>query len=149
LVPDSPDALTSNCGWNLVEEGERLIGIIQQLKEHQIRVSLFMDAVPHQMALAKKIGADRVELYTEPYATEFRERRVQTVFNDYVQAAEAAQFEGLGVNAGHDLNLENLRKFCLIPNILEVSIGHALIAEALEMGLSNTVKAYLDILAQI
>ncbi len=149
LVPDSPDAFTSNCGWNLVEEGERLIGIIQQLKEHQIRVSLFMDAVPHQMALAKKIGADRVELYTEPYATEFRERRVQTVFNDYVQAAEAAQFEGLGVNAGHDLNLENLRKFCLIPNILEVSIGHALIAEALEMGLSNTVKAYLDILAQI
>ncbi len=139
LVPDSPDALTSNCGWNLVEEGERLIGIIQQLKEHQIRVSLFMDAVPHQMALAKKIGAD-IELYTEPYATEFREGRVETVFNDYVQAAEAAQFEGLGVNAGHDLNLENLSKFCLIPNILEVSIGHALIAEALEMGFPTQSK---------
>lgn len=148
LVPDSPDAFTSDSGWNLVEEGERLIPIIQQLKEHQIRVSLFMDAVPHHMELAKKIGADRVELYTEPYATAFREGRVETVFPDYVQAAQAAQFQGLGVNAGHDLNLENLGKFCLIPNILEVSIGHALIAEALEMGLSNTVKAYLDILAQ-
>ncbi|PSB32706.1 pyridoxine 5'-phosphate synthase [Chlorogloea sp. CCALA 695] len=148
LVPDLPDAFTSDCGWNLVEDGERLIPIIQELKAHQIRVSLFMDAVPHQMALAKKIGADRVELYTEPYATAFREGRVETVFNDYAQAAKAAQSEGLGVNAGHDLNLENLSKFCLISNILEVSIGHALIAEALERGLSNTVKAYLNILAQ-
>ena len=148
LVPDSPDAFTSDSGWNLVEDGERLIPIIQQLKAHQIRVSLFMDAVPQQMELAKKVGADRVELYTEPYATAFREGQVETVFSDYAQAAEAAQFHGLGVNAGHDLNLENLGKFCSIPNILEVSIGHALIAEALEMGLSNTVKAYLDILAQ-
>ena len=148
LVPDSPDAFTSDSGWNLVEDGERLIPIIQQLKAHQIRVSLFMDAVPQQMELAKKVGADRVELYTEPYATAFREGQVEIVFSDYAQAAEAAQFHGLGVNAGHDLNLENLGKFCSIPNILEVSIGHALIAEALEMGLSNTVKAYLDILAQ-
>ncbi len=148
LVPDSPDAFTSDSGWNLVEDGERLMPIIQQLKAHQIRVSLFMDAVPHQMELAKKVGADRVELYTEPYATAFRESRVETVFSDYAQAAQAAQLHGLGVNAGHDLNLENLGKFCSIPNILEVSIGHALIAEALEMGLSNTVKAYLDILAQ-
>lgn len=148
LVPDSPDAFTSDSGWNLVKDGERLIPIIQQLKEHQIRVSLFMDADPDQMELAKKVGADRVELYTEPYATAFREGRVETVFSDYAQAAQAAQGHGLGVNAGHDLNLENLSKFCSIPNILEVSIGHALIAEALEMGLASTVKAYLDILAQ-
>lgn len=148
LVPDSPDAFTSDSGWNLVKDGERLIPIIQQLKEHQIRVSLFMDADPDQMELAKKVGADRVELYTEPYATAFREGRVETVFSDYAQAAQAAQEHGLGVNAGHDLNLENLSKFCSIPNILEVSIGHALIAEALEMGLASTVKAYLDILAQ-
>ena len=148
LVPDSPDAFTSDHGWDVAEEEERLIPIIKQLKAHQIRVSLFMDADPHQMELAKKIGADRVELYTEPYATAFREGRVETVFPNYAQAAFAAQSQGLGVNAGHDLNLENLSKFCLIPNILEVSIGHALIAEALEMGLSNTVKAYLDILAK-
>lgn len=148
LVPDSPDAFTSDSGWNLVKDGERLIPIIQQLKEHQIRVSLFMDADPDQMELAKKVGANRVELYTEPYATAFREGRVETVFSDYAQAAQAAQGHGLGVNAGHDLNLENLSKFCSIPNILEVSIGHALIAEALEMGLASTVKAYLDILAQ-
>ena len=144
----SPDAFTSDHGWDVAEEEERLIPIIKQLKAHQIRVSLFMDADPHQMELAKKIGADRVELYTEPYATAFREGRVETVFPNYAQAAFAAQSQGLGVNAGHDLNLENLSKFCLIPNILEVSIGHALIAEALEMGLSNTVKAYLDILAK-
>lgn len=148
LVPDSPDAFTSDSGWNLIEDGERLIPIIQQLKKHQIRVSLFMDAEERQMELAKKVGADRVELYTEPYATAFREGRVETVFSNYAQAAQAAQVHGLGVNAGHDLNLENLGKFCSIPNILEVSIGHALIAEALEMGLANTVKAYLDILAQ-
>lgn len=147
LVPDSPDALTSDHGWNIAEEG-RLIPIIQQLKAHQIRVSLFMDADPSQMELAKKIGADRVELYTEPYATAFREGRVEDVFPNYAQAAIAAQAEGLGVNAGHDLNLENLSRFCMIPNILEVSIGHALIAESLEMGITNTVKAYLNILSQ-
>ena len=146
LVPDSPDAFTSDHGWNVAEERERLIPIIKELKANQIRVSLFMDAAPDQMELAKKIGADRVELYTEPYATAFREGRVASVFPDYAQAAIAAQSQGLGVNAGHDLNLENLSKFCSIPDILEVSIGHALIAEALEMGLTNTVKAYLDVL---
>jgi pyridoxine 5-phosphate synthase len=100
------------------------------------------------MALAKEVGADRVELYTEPYATAFRENRVESVFQQYVLSAKAAQDAGLGVNAGHDLNLQNLAKFCSIPDILEVSIGHALIAEALEMGLSATVQAYLNILKQ-
>jgi pyridoxine 5-phosphate synthase len=148
LVPDAPEALTSDHGWNLAVDRDRLIPIIQRLKDLGIRVSLFMDADSTLMPLAKEIGADRVELYTEPYATAFREGQVESVFQQYVLAAQAAQTVSLGVNAGHDLNLQNLEKFCSIPNILEVSIGHALIAEALEVGLSNTVKAYLKILSQ-
>lgn len=148
LVPDAPDAFTSDCGWDLAENSHRLIPIIQRLKDLDIRVSLFMDADSTQMPMAKEIGSDRVELYTEPYATAFRESQVESVFQQYVLAAQAAQAVGLGVNAGHDLNLQNLEKFCSIPKILEVSIGHALIAEALEMGLFNTVKAYLKILSR-
>jgi pyridoxine 5-phosphate synthase len=147
LVPDAPDVFTSDRGWELAESSHRLIPIIQRLKALGIRASLFMDADSTQMSLAKEIGADRVELYTEPYATAFREGQVESVFQQYVRAAQAAQAVGLGVNAGHDLNLQNLEKFCSIPKILEVSIGHALIAEALEMGLFNTVKAYLNILS--
>jgi pyridoxine 5-phosphate synthase len=147
LVPDTPNALTSDQGWDLDKNGGRLNLVIQKLKAVGIRVSLFMDAEDTQMALAKAIAADRVELYTEPYATAFREDHVDSVFQKYVLAAEAAQMVGLGVNAGHDLNLQNLAKFCSIPDILEVSIGHALIAEALYLGLTSTVKAYLDILS--
>ncbi len=148
LVPDTPDAFTSDHGWDLVDNSHRLISVIQRLKKIGIRVSLFMDADSTQIPLAKEIGADRVELYTEPYATAFREGQVESVFQRYILAAQAAQAVGLGVNAGHDLNLQNLEKFCSIPKILEVSIGHALIAEALEMGLFNTVKAYLKILSR-
>jgi pyridoxine 5-phosphate synthase len=148
LVPDTPDAFTSNHGWDLVDNSHRLISVIQRLKKLGIRVSLFMDADSTQIPLAKEIGADRVELYTEPYATAFREGQVESVFQRYILAAQASQAVGLGVNAGHDLNLQNLEKFCSIPKILEVSIGHALIAEALEMGLFNTVKAYLKILSR-
>lgn len=148
LVPDAPDAFTSNCGWNLPLDRDRLTPIIQRLKDLGIRVSLFMDADATQMPLAQEIGAERVELYTEPYATAFREGQVESVFRRYVLAAQVAQAVGLGVNAGHDLNLQNLEKFCSIPKILEVSIGHALMAEALETGLFNTVKAYLKILSQ-
>jgi pyridoxine 5-phosphate synthase len=147
LVPDSPDAFTSDHGWDLPQNSDRLIPIIQQLKDSGIRVSLFMDAIVEPMSAAKVIGADRVELYTEPYATAFRKGQVDQVFSQYAIAAQAAQVAGLGVNAGHDLNLSNLSKFCTIPGILEVSIGHALMAEALEMGLFNTVKAYLNILS--
>ncbi|MBD1867046.1 pyridoxine 5'-phosphate synthase [Cyanobacteria bacterium FACHB-471] len=148
LVPDSPDQATSDHGWDLTRDSDRLIPIIQQLKDNNIRVSLFMDADPAPMAQAKKIGADRVELYTEPYATAFREGQADAILPKYIDAAKAALEAGLGINAGHDLNLENLGKFCeLVPNVLEVSIGHALMAEALEMGLSDTVKAYLDILS--
>jgi pyridoxine 5-phosphate synthase len=146
LVPDSPDAFTSDQGWNLRQSSAQLTPIIQQLKALGIRVSLFMDPDATQMALAKALNADRVELYTEPYATAFREGQVESIFDRYAIAAQTAQTEGLGVNAGHDLNLQNLAKFCAIPGILEVSIGHALVVEALDMGLKNTVQAYIEIL---
>jgi pyridoxine 5-phosphate synthase len=155
LVPDSPNQATSDHGWDLKQDSvdgaspieNRLIPIIQQLKDNGIRVSLFMDADPTSMAKAKRLGADRVELYTEPYASAYRDGQTDVVLPRYINAAKAALDVGLGINAGHDLNLENLGKFCeCVPNVLEVSIGHALMAEALEMGLSNTVKAYLDIL---
>jgi pyridoxine 5-phosphate synthase len=121
---------------------------IQELKDLGIRVSLFMDPDIDQIQRAKEVGADRIELYTEPYATAFREGDVEPVFQQYDRSAQKAQEIGLGVNAGHDLNLKNLGKFCSILGILEVSIGHALIAEALEMGLFNTVKEYLKILSK-
>ena len=148
LVPDAPDTFTSDHGWNLFKDRERLIPLIQELKTLGIRVSLFMDTDLNQLQEAKAVESDRVELYTEPYATAFRNGKVDSVFPQYAAAVAKAQELGLGVNAGHDLNLENLRKFCLIPGILEVSIGHALIAESLEMGLHNTVKEYLKILSQ-
>lgn len=148
LVPDSPNQATSDHGWDLVQDRDRLLPIIQRLKDNGIRVSLFMDADPASMAHAKQIGADRVELYTEPYATTFREGQADAILPGYIDTAQAALEAGLGINAGHDLNLENLGKFCQrVPKVLEVSIGHALMAEALEMGLSNTVKAYLKILS--
>jgi len=149
LVPDSPDAFTSNQGWNLSKDGERLVPIIQELKALGSRVSLFMNPDTTQIPLAKEVGADRVELYTEPYATAFREGNPEPELQRYARAAKKAQEVGLGVNAGHDLNLHNLGIFCSsIPGILEVSIGHALIADALEMGLFNTVKEYLKVLSQ-
>jgi pyridoxine 5-phosphate synthase len=148
LVPDSPNQATSDHGWDLEQDSNCLLPIIQELKDNGIRVSLFMDADPTAMAQAKRLGADRVELYTEPYATAHRHGQVDIVLLRYIDAAKAALDIGLGINAGHDLNLENLGKFCeCVPNVLEVSIGHALMAEALEMGLSNTVRAYLDILS--
>ncbi|MFB0507767.1 MAG: pyridoxine 5'-phosphate synthase [Thermodesulfobacteriota bacterium] len=148
LVPDSPDAFTSDHGWDLSEHGNRLKPIIQELKDLGIRVSLFMDPDIDQIQRAREVGTDRIELYTEPYATAFREGDVEPVFQQYARSAEKAQEIGLGVNAGHDLNLKNLGKFCSIPGILEVSIGHALISEALEMGLFNTVREYVKILSQ-
>ena len=146
LVPDNPKAFTSDHGWDLAEDGERLQPIIEELKELGIRVSLFMDADSTQMQKAKKIGADRVELFTEPYASAYRGDQPEALFQQFAFAAAKAQKVGLGVNAGHDLNLENLSKFCSIPNVLEVSIGHALISDALEMGLFNAVQAYLKVL---
>ena len=150
LVPDTPDANTSDHGWNLQADKERLVPIIKELKDLGIRVSLFMDADVPRIEMAKEIGADRVELYTEPYARAFRtNEKVDETLEQYARAARAAQAAALGVNAGHDLNLNNLGKFLSeVPGVLEVSIGHALIAEALEMGLYNTVKEYLKVLAE-
>jgi pyridoxine 5-phosphate synthase len=147
LVPDAPDTFTSDSGWDLTKDGDRLMPIIQELHQLGSRVSLFMDADIQQISLVPSTGADRIELYTEPYATAFRDQQdLEITFQQYAAAAKKAQELGLGVNAGHDLSLENLAKFCTIPNILEVSIGHALMGEALEFGLDNTVKQYLKIL---
>ncbi|MFC1677171.1 pyridoxine 5'-phosphate synthase [Planctomycetota bacterium] len=149
LVPDSPDASTSDHGWDLQKDGDRLVPIIKELNDNGIRVSLFMDAETAPMQTAKKIGADRVELYTEPYATAFRtQQKFDQTLEQYVEAGKAATDAGLGLNAGHDLNLKNLAKFCnAVPGVLEVSIGHALIAEALDMGLKKTVTEYIKILS--
>lgn len=147
LVPDTPDTFTSDSGWNLSLDGDRLIPVVEELQSLGCRVSLFMDPDPIQIALVPPTGAERIELYTEPYATAFRENKdLEAVFEQYVRAAAKATELNLGINAGHDLNLDNLEKFCTIPNILEVSIGHALTAEALEMGFERTVKEYLKIL---
>ncbi|HEX8920588.1 MAG TPA: pyridoxine 5'-phosphate synthase [Pyrinomonadaceae bacterium] len=148
LVPDSPEAFTSDHGWNITEDEERLKPVIEELKGLGIRVSLFMDADSPDIEMAKEVGADRIELYTEPYAATFGQDDAEKVFEQFRLAAEKAQSVGLGVNAGHDLNLDNLGKFCSIPNVLEVSIGHALISDALELGLNDAVRAYLKILSE-
>jgi pyridoxine 5-phosphate synthase len=149
LVPDAPDANTSDHGWDVRANRDRLGPVVKELKELGTRVSLFMDPDVEGIGLAQEIGADRVELYTEPYAQAFRtNENLEKILGEYVTAAETAEEVGLGLNAGHDLNLKNLGRFLeKVPGVLEVSIGHALIAEALEMGLSNTVKEYLKVLS--
>jgi len=147
LVPDGPEAVTSDHGWNLDEEGARLERIIVELRDLGARVSLFMDVDSNQWKIARQIGADRVELYTQPYADAYAHNQSEAVLLKYRAAAAAAQSAGLGINAGHDLNLQNLGPFCQIPGILEVSIGHALVADALEIGFTNAVRAYLQVLA--
>lgn len=150
LVPDNPSQSTSDHGWNLKENIHRLTPIIKKLKDCGIRVSFFMDPDPEGIELARKLGADRIELYTEPYAKAFSSTcLLDETLKEYADAAKAAAALGLGVNAGHDLNLHNLRKFLdNVPNVLEVSIGHALIADAIFMGLEKTVKKYLKILSK-
>jgi pyridoxine 5-phosphate synthase len=145
LVPDDPGAATSDHGWDLVRDRNRLQPVISELKAMGVRVSLFVDADEYAVAAARAIGADRVELYTEPYARAFGTSGRDIVLRRYVAAAVAANRNGLGVNAGHDLNRENLPLFLRsVPGVLEVSIGHALIADALEFGMTQTVKLYLD-----
>ena len=149
LVPDEPEAFTSDHGWDLARDGERLRPIISRLKDLGIRVSLFMDPQPDSMALARAVGADRVELYTEPYAQSFGTDGQTASLNAYAAAARAAEARGLEVNAGHDLNLENLPDFIrAVPGVAEVSIGHALTADALEFGMADAVKAYLAAIAE-
>ncbi|WP_017324996.1 pyridoxine 5'-phosphate synthase [Synechococcus sp. PCC 7336] len=148
LVPDDPNAFTSDRGWDIAKDGDRLRPILKQLQDLGIRVSLFMDPDVEQIRLAGELGPERIELYTEPYATAFRDGKVDESWPVYAEAAKLARAVGLGVNAGHDLNLNNLAKFCEIPGILEVSIGHALTADALEMGMPEAVRHYLAILAK-
>ena len=144
LVPDEVDAKTSDHGWDLARDGDRLKTIIEELHELGVRVSLFMDPRAENIYGAKDIGADRVELYTEGYARAFYSDDRESVVAKYRDAAEAAKVAGLDVNAGHDLNLENLSYFLAkVPNVKEVSIGHALTADALEYGMTDTVQKYL------
>ena len=147
LVPDAPGALTSDHGWDLARDGGRLQAAVVELKALGIRVSLFMDPLPATMAAAAKLGADRVELYTEPYARNFGTAQQAAVLAQYAAAARSAQGAGLGVNAGHDLNRDNLPAFlAAVPGVAEVSIGHALIADALELGLAATVRDYIRVM---
>jgi len=147
LVPDGPDAVTSDHGWDLDAEAAWLKPIIAELHDRGTRVSVFMDVDSDQWEQARELGADRVELYTQPYAAAYARNDFETVLGRFAAAAQAAQLAGLGVNAGHDLNLQNVGQFCRIPGILEVSIGHALVSEALEVGLYDAVRAYLQVLA--
>lgn len=143
FVPDSEDQFTSDHGWSFPQDAARLAPLIAECRALGVRVSLFMDPVPEQMAQARAVGADRVELYTEPYAAAWGTDRQAQELERYRAAARAAMDAGLGVNAGHDLNRDNLAAFVRgVPGVLEVSIGHALIADALELGYAATVRAY-------
>lgn len=146
LVPDGPDVLTSNAGWDTIKYEDLLKKICKQLSEWGVRSSIFVDTNPKNIEGAKKVGVDRIELYTGPYADNYEEDR-DAAIKDYVKAAELAHELGLGINAGHDLSLDNLAFFKQnIQNLDEVSIGHALIADALYLGLETTIKKYLELL---
>lgn len=146
LVPDSPDQLTSNAGWDVSGNAEFLSNIIQRLRLAGIRVSLFVDADPLQVRAAANIGTDRVELYTKPYADMFPQNP-ETAVTPFVEAAREAKKCGIGLNAGHDLNLQNLEYFHKqMPLLDEVSIGHALISDALYLGIEKTIRKYLECL---
>lgn len=143
LVPDADNALTSNAGWDTRKHHDFLKEIVSELKAKGIRTSLFLDPNPEMLASAYRTGTDRIELYTEAYAKQFPTSPEKAIA-DYVMTANLATQMGMGINAGHDLSLENIAYFAQhIPNLLEVSIGHALISEALYLGIENTLQAYL------
>jgi pyridoxine 5-phosphate synthase len=143
LVPDAPDAITSNAGWNTVEHRSFLIDVVKEIKAMGVRVSIFVDPLPKMVEGAAAIQADRVELYTEPYAHQFK-AHPEIAVKPYVDCSKIAHSSGLGVNAGHDLDLSNLNfLFKSLPHLDEVSIGHALISDALYFGLENTIQLYL------
>lgn len=147
LVPDAEDAITSNAGWNTVLHADFLREVVANFKREGIRVSLFVDPDPEMIRKAAEIGADRVELYTEAYAAQYATDR-EAAIRPYVAAAEVARECGLGLNAGHDLSLENLAYFHQrIPWFDEVSIGHALISDALYLGIKETIRQYLECLS--
>ena len=143
LVPDGPEVLTSNAGWDTKKHKLLLQDVIGKLKETGTRVSIFIDPDEELVAAAAETGADRIELYTESYAVKFK-KNAESAILPYVEAARVASAHGLGINAGHDLDLANLRYFNLnIPELAEVSIGHALVCDALYLGLENTIRLYL------
>jgi pyridoxine 5-phosphate synthase len=143
LVPDAPDAITSDSGWDCKKHSEFLTEVITTFKKEGIRTSIFLDANPEMVEAAAKTGTDRIELYTEPYASAYPSNPTKAI-EDFIATAKRAEESGLGVNAGHDLSLENIAFFAKsIPNLLEVSIGHALICEAIYLGLDNVVNQYL------
>lgn len=148
LVPDDPTQLTSDHGWDLSGESNQLKSIVNELKEQKIRVSLFMDPDVSQLECAARLGADRIEYYTGPYADAFPDYK--GVLQPFIDSASFAASVNLAINAGHDLNLDNLEIFCReVPNVAEVSIGHAIITDALRMGLDTAVRKYCAILDAI
>ncbi len=143
LVPDDPGQLTSDHGWDTIRYKDKLTAIIEEFHQAGIRTSIFVDPVPVMVEHAKDTGTDRIELYTESYARDYHIDREKAIA-PFIKAAETAQSLGIGLNAGHDLNLDNLEYFAQnIPGLLEVSIGHALICDALYYGLENTIQLYL------
>jgi len=149
LVPVVPGEVTSHNVWNLAKDGEQLRPVIQRLKDVGIRVSLFSGTNLNQIELAKEVGADRIELYTAPYASAESEQEFEAEFNLLAKSAEKAASLGLGINAGHDLNLDNLPRMRELPGLLEVSIGHHLISHALYVGIRQAVKDYRAALGQL
>lgn len=144
LVPDPPDALTSNAGWDTIKYEDYLKSIIEDLKKSAGRVSIFLEANPDLLSTAKSTGTDRIELYTEPYAIQYASD-ITSAISPFKETSKLAGELGLGVNAGHDLNLENLNFLTSqIPELQEVSIGHALVCDALYHGLQNTIQMYLN-----
>lgn len=143
LVPDGDGQLTSDHGFDLKKEGDKITPLIAELKGLGVRVSLFMDPIEEQIKLAKDVGADRIELYTGPYAHAIKaQKNTEQIFRRFCDVAQYASDIGLGVNAGHDLDLNNLENFAKLPGLLEVSIGHALTVDAIRMGLTKTIAAY-------
>ena len=146
LVPDAEDAITSNSGWDTIKHRGQLKEIIEEFKRNNIRTSIFVDPDPRMVEGAANTGTDRIELYTEDYATQYSKGNKNAVL-PYVECAKVANSLGLGINAGHDLSLQNIRYFKEnIPGLLEVSIGHALIAESLYQGLESVIRQYLILL---
>ena len=146
LVPDPPDALTSNAGWNTLKNKQFLKKVIKTFQEVNIRTSIFIDTDSENLKNAVDTGTNRIELYTEPYAENYFSNKEKAIF-PFIEAAKLANSLGLGINAGHDLNLDNLKYFAEnIPSLLEVSIGNALISDALYLGLEKTIFSYLELL---
>ena len=149
LVPDAVDAITSNAGWDTLAHRNFLTEVITEFKRNDIRTSIFMDSNLSLIEEAAKTGADRIELYTEDFASQY-EKGNEKAIEPYIKSAELASSLGLGINAGHDLSLDNIQFFAQhIPNLLEVSIGHALISESLYLGLQNVISMYLHKLKSV